>query len=88
MNKPFTMFTDNAHGWLRVKHLDCAVIGLSPAQFSKYSYLDDEYYYLEEDCDAAIFISSFVTAYDAMPVIQENYTNGQSIIRTKKRFAR
>lgn len=84
--KPFTFFSDNAHGWLRVSVADCRDVELSVESFSRYSYCDDGYLYLEEDCDAAKFIGAFVVKYDAMPVIYDSHTHGQSSIRSKARL--
>ena len=42
---------DPGHGWIKIpKNL---VFGL---EFSKYSYQDKKYYYLEEDCDASKYL--------------------------------
>lgn len=58
--KTFTFHTDNAHAWLEVSTSDLAAVGMTPADFSPYSYADRRgatpVYYLEEDCDATKFI--------------------------------
>ena len=84
--KPFTFFSDNAHGWLRVSHSDCADIGFTGASFSRYSYQDSAFYYLEEDCDASKFLAAFVKKHGGMPVIHDSHTEGQSSIRRKARL--
>ena len=47
--------SDGGHGWLRV---DRATYDRSGVQASTYSYQDDDYVYLEEDCDAPAFLDS------------------------------
>jgi len=55
----FTFHTDPGHGWLEVpvEHLQKA--DLSPSDFSGYSYVNGTTVYLEEDCDAEVFIRSW-----------------------------
>ena len=49
-------YFDERHGWLRV-HLGTLIdYDLRPEHFSSFSYCDGHYIYLEEDCDAGIFI--------------------------------
>jgi hypothetical protein len=79
-NNSFTFHCDNGHGWLEVSQSDLDSAGLSYIDFSSYSYSDGKILYLEEDCDAPIFIKAF-TARHGAPVVTENYTNGLSSIR-------
>lgn len=86
MSKTFTFFCDPGHGWLRVTLADCAAVGLSADSFSSYSYRDDFYLYLEEDCDASKFVAAYVAKYEAMPATKESHSNGESAIRRKPRL--
>jgi len=45
-------FEDPGHSWLRVPKRDARRVGFTP---SSYSYQDQTYFYLEEDCDAPKF---------------------------------
>jgi len=68
----FTMFCDPGHAWLRVTGADLAALGLSPADFSRYSYRDSRgNYYLEEDCDASKFVATFEARHGAVPTIAD-----------------
>lgn len=51
--------SDPAHGWLEVSFRDLADVGAAIADFSDYSYINraKSLLYLEEDCDAARFIT-------------------------------
>lgn len=49
--------SDNGHGWLAVKLNELKMLGIE-ADISSYSYIKGKTAYLEEDCDAAKFISA------------------------------
>ena len=49
----YKFISDAGHGWLRVPKSECE--GLV---FSTYSYTDGHFLYLEEDCDAGIFMEA------------------------------
>ena len=51
---PYIFFSDPGHGWLRVKKTEIEPI---KDKISPYSYMNGEYVYLEEDCDAPIFLT-------------------------------
>ena len=51
-----TWFFDPGHAWLQVNKQTLEDFGLSPADFSEFSRTDGHDLYLEEDCDAGIFI--------------------------------
>jgi hypothetical protein len=82
-----TFISDDGHGWLRVSKEDLAAVGLTAADFSRYSYRNRtaigscREYYLEEDCDAGKFIRAFVAKHGNEPQIKEVYQRGQSPIR-------
>ena len=54
----FTWHVDPAHAWLQVAKTCFERVGLDESNITKYSYQDNEFYYLEEDCDAATFINA------------------------------
>ena len=54
--KTFTFYSDAGHGWLAVRVADIEEIGLTVQEFSPYSYCKGSTMYLEEDCDAGVFI--------------------------------
>ena len=53
----YTLFTDAGHGWLQVTWEEINMLGIAD-QISKYSYVCGEHVYLEEDCDAGLFINA------------------------------
>lgn len=59
MKKTFTFHTDPGHGWLEVSAADLAGTGLAASSFSAYSYILRGVLYLEEDCDAPLFIDAW-----------------------------
>jgi hypothetical protein len=81
----FTFFADPGHGWLKVSPADCLELGLTAASFSAYSYRDEKFFYLEEDCDAAIFVNAFRAKHGAIE-FRESHCNSESAIRRKRRI--
>jgi len=79
----FTWHVDPAHAWLQVAKTCFERVGLDESNITKYSYQDNEFYYLEEDCDAATFLnalpSSIVTidgvVHDPIHYSEIHYTD-------------
>lgn len=81
-------YTDPAHGWLHVPAEDLARVGLTAADFSKYSYLGREgALYLEEDCDMQKYLQTYQAKYGDRPRIRESYSNRDSFVRGTPRNA-
>ena len=57
--KNWTFHTDPGHGWLQVKAEDLEHLGISE-KVSGYSYRRGDDVYLEEDCDAGLFIEEYL----------------------------
>ena len=53
----YRMIVDSGHGWLKVTHNELRQLGIAD-KISLYSYSNGEYAYLEEDCDAGVFIDA------------------------------
>ena len=65
---------DDGHGWLRV---DKSNYMQSNFRASSYSYYDDQFVYLEEDCDASLYINEHkITNH-----IPEQYYEGYCFVR-------
>lgn len=77
----FKLFSDPCHGWLRVDVQSAESVGLAPANFSPFSYRYGHWLYLEEDCDASIFVSAYLKKNGQAPKIVEHSTDVPSIIR-------
>lgn len=68
--KPFSWIHDPGHSWLLVRSSDLDEVGLKPSDFSHYSYWNGfETYALEEDCDAAKFITRWKEERGAITMI-------------------
>lgn len=72
--------SDPGHAWLSVSIADVEKVGLSPKSFSNYSYVsrDTNRLYLEEDCDAVVFIKAYVEKFGRAPVIREGRPSDKS----------
>lgn len=76
----FTHHSDAAHGWLEVPAKELEALGLSAADFSRFSYVDEygkftgsgvSTLYLEEDCDAMQFIRAYERSHGIEPSIND-----------------
>ena len=56
--KVFTHFTDPAHGWIKVSKQLLKELGIA-TKITAYSYQKGDYAYLEEDCDASLFVEEY-----------------------------
>lgn len=78
----FTLFVDPGHGWLKVsiaqlKKLAPEVIN----SISPYSYMTPTAVFLEEDCDAPLFLKA-LTAKNIVHDHKVSHTNNRSKIRS------
>jgi len=86
MQKAFTYYTDPGHGWLKVPRKLLATLEITD-KISSCSYEYGTNVYLEEDCDAGIFLDAFKLANDGeKPIIKSSHTNLESKIRRYYRF--
>jgi len=86
----FTFHADPGHAWLEVARFELDAVGLSPADFSRYSYQSDRnhmipalarIYYLEEDCDAPKFLTAWEKHNNRRAEIGDKWTDNDSEIR-------
>lgn len=77
-------YSDPSHGWLAVKRTLLKELGLLE-KISSYSYQNGETVYLEEDCDASIFINTLKEKGTDYALIRK-YTNKSSPIRSYSYF--
>ena len=76
-----TFHTDPGHGWLEVpKTLVSEAIR---AKISRYSYQDDNNFYLEEDCDAPLFLKSVDWIY-TITTTEKHHPNEAPIRRYRR----
>ena len=67
MNK-LTFLSDPSHGWLLVPVKMLALVGMTPASFSRFSYRKGDTVALEEDCDAPRFMDAWQQQHPDTPV--------------------
>lgn len=80
----YTFHTDPGHGWLEVDMLELEMLGIVD-QISRYSYQRGSKAYLEEDCDASLFINAMESKGQKVAYVTSN-TNYDSPIRSFARF--
>lgn len=76
---------DPGHGWLEVPVAELRELGIA-GQISAYSYLsqDRQTAYLEEDCDAAVYVKA-LGGMEALK-LRDLHTDNQSFIRNLQRY--
>jgi len=67
----FTFHTDPSHGWLEVPVAELHRINLTPSDFSAYSYQQGEVVYLEEDCDAPVFMRTYEANIGPIAIVEK-----------------
>lgn len=83
----FQFYSDPGHGWLRVDLQSVFSVGLSRSSFSRFSYQQGLWLYLEEDLDASLFVKAYMDKNNRPPTVKEHYTKGRSVIRNYERIA-
>ena len=82
----FIYHTDPGHGWLEVSFTELHKVGLMPSDFSAYSYLQGSVAYLEEDCDASIFLRAYEAQHGKHADVVEKYSHHEHWIRRLERI--
>lgn len=75
---------DPAHGWISADIHQLRSFGLTD-KVSQYSYRDGDLVWLEEDCDAPLFVRALEKAGIPFKVV-ETHTRGDAFIRRLPRF--
>ena len=73
---------DPGHGWIQVPLAELARLGLKP---SRYSYKDERFAYLEEDCDASQWMAAKRKMNERFELAAAKYSH-ESFIRSLDRF--
>jgi len=83
---PFIFHSDDGHGWLAVTTDQLDDVGVPLSSISPYSYRKGNTLYLEEDCDAGVFIDAWTAKYQTQFILDaERIHNGQCWIRNLPR---
>ena len=75
---------DPAHGWIAADIQSLRAYGLTD-KVSAYSYRDGDTVWLEEDCDAGLYIRALQSAGIPYRII-ETHTNNDAFVRRLPRF--
>jgi len=67
--KNLTWIVDPSHAWLRVPLKQIIASGIAPL-ISEYSYYNRNHVYLEEDCDAPLYLDTVKGDYTKIPETQ------------------
>lgn len=83
MNEKVTWYSDDSHAWLKIKTREAVRIGILE-KISSYSYCNGKYIYLEEDCDASLYLK-----YNELESrqVERKHCKGKSKIRNHDRFS-
>lgn len=80
----FRKIDDSAHGWLEVPKQLIAQLRIA-TRISRFSYVNRNYVYLEEDCDMTLFMDAMRRMnYDFR--ISETYCDGDCFVRRLPNF--
>jgi hypothetical protein len=69
-----TFIEDPGHGWLRVPLADVAALGIQD-EITPYSFIDNDYAYLEEDCDYGTFMNACRAQNVPVPDMKTEYVS-------------
>lgn len=81
--KKLHFYSDPAHGWLKVAIKELERLGIAD-KITPCSYIRGQYAYLEEDCDAPLYMKAYKEAHGEKVKIEveEHTTNRESRIRS------
>ena len=83
--RTYTFYNDPGHAWLKVSRQECIDLGIIN-KISGFSYQRGENLYLEEDCDAPLFLQvKSNTLKNGAYKIKDLYSNRLSKIRNYER---
>jgi CTP:phosphocholine cytidylyltransferase-like protein len=71
-NDIYVFVSDAGHGWLTVTIEELIDLGIAE-KISSYSYVKENIAYLEEDCDAPLFVKTYNEKYAELPKWEEVY---------------
>lgn len=83
MQSVFQFYEDPGHGWMKVPLTEIKRLGIEP---STYSYMRGNFAYLEEDCDASLFIAAKKARGETIQ-FREHHTDKSSKIRSYAHYS-
>ena len=69
-----TFIEDPGHGWLRVPLIDVAALGIAE-EITACSFIDNDYAFLEEDCDYGTFMNACQAQNVPIPDMKTEYVS-------------
>lgn len=75
------VYSDPSHAWLKVSKWDLQVLNIAD-KISTYSYMNGNNVYLEEDCDAGIYLNALKNVGLNYKIGEKVSRNDQSVIRS------
>lgn len=86
MKRSLTFHADPSHAWLEVSLSDIQALGIGD-KISRYSYIKGDRVFLEEDCDASVYLDK--AKGEGWEIsIKESYTDHESFVRNLASFPR
>ena len=79
----YRYITDPGHGWIEVSRAEIDALGIRHS-ISEYSYQRADMVYLEEDCDAALFIRAKAARNEPVQYVEIHQEN--TFVRNLPRF--
>lgn len=83
----YKFYTDPGHGWPAVKRTELAQFGIE-GEISNYSYCKGNTVYLEEDCDATLFVDVYKEKFGKLPTWINKNSDRMSPIRNYDRYTK
>lgn len=84
--KSFRVFSDPGHSWVKVPIELVKSMGIAD-KITRYSYINKNYVFLEEDCDLTTFINKWNELHGEGTIkFVESWTNRQSKIRNYQSY--
>ena len=77
--KNYDVYADPGHAWLKVKIAELKKLGIE-GKITAFSYVRGDHAYLEEDCDAGVFLDA-LRASGVAPAFKFHHTDNRSKIR-------
>jgi hypothetical protein len=86
MKLEITFHSDPSHGWAEIPHHLIHQLRIEQ-KISRYSYADQHYTYLEEDCDLSLFMQT-AEAKGWEITFKDKHSNNDSFIRNFQRYTK
>ena len=77
-NDKYVFVSDPGHAWLTVTIKELIELGIAN-KISSYSYVKGTIAYLEEDCDAPLFVKAYYEKYAELPKWEEVFVEDTPI---------